>query len=97
MGSARILSAGIAAFLASCLFAETALAAELYFAGRVGISRGEGDGTGVFEFGPSEVGSGSDDDSSPVYGLALGAAVPLSDVIPWALRFPTYPCMSARF
>jgi len=90
MRSARILARGISTLLAGCLWAQSALAAELYLAGRVGISNGNADGTGVIELGPSVVGSGSDGDSSPVYGIAFGTAVPLSDVIPWALRFPSF-------
>lgn len=90
MRNARTLVRGIAILLAIGLWGANALAAELYFAGRVGISYGEADATGRIELGPDVVGSGSDDDASPVYGLALGTAVPLSDVIPWALRFPSF-------
>lgn len=90
MRSLRILAGSIAGLVAAGLCAQAALAAELYLAGRVGISSGEGDGTGVIELGPPVVGSGSDDDSSPVYGTAFGVAVPLSDVVPWALRFPSF-------
>lgn len=90
MRSVRILTRAVATLVASGLCAGSALAAELYLAGRVGISNGQGEGTGVIELGPSVIGSGSDDDSSPLYGTAFGVAVPLSDVIPWALRFPSF-------
>jgi opacity protein-like surface antigen len=88
MRSARTLTRSLASLLAVLLVAQATLAAELYTAGRVGISNGEGDGTGRIEL--DVVGSGTDEDSSPIYGLALGTAVPLSDVIPWALRFPSF-------
>ena len=89
MRSARILVPA-AALLAIASWGATASAAELYMAGRIGISYGDADGKGVIELGPDVVGSGSDDDASPVYGLAFGTAVPLRDVFPWALRFPSF-------
>jgi opacity protein-like surface antigen len=90
MSSARRPGRILTALLTTCLLAEAASAAELFVAGRVGISNGEADGTGLIDSGLVAAGSGSDDDSSPIYGTALGLAVPLSDVIPWALRFPSF-------
>ena len=89
MRSARI-PMGAAAALVIALWGAAAPAADLYFATRVGISKGDADGKGVVELGPDVVGSGSDTDTSPIYGAAFGTAVPLSDIFPWALRFPSF-------
>lgn len=69
--------------------ASAAGAADLYLAGRAGFSMASADGSGTNALaGPSL--SGSDDDATPVYGGALGVAVPLSDVVPWSLRIPSF-------
>ena len=71
------------------ILASPAGAADLYFAGRAGFSNGTASGNGTnMLVGPSL--KGDDGDSSPVYGGALGVAVPLSDVIPWSLRIPSF-------
>lgn len=70
-------------------FATTAGAADLYLAGNTGFSMGDIDGSGTNPLiGPAL--TGSDDDDTPVYGGALGVAVPLSDVFPWSLRIPSF-------
>jgi opacity protein-like surface antigen len=77
-----------AVLLAAVSLAGTAGAADLYIATGAGFSMADAEGDGSNEL-VSGV-SGDDDDSSPVYGGALGVAVPLSDVFPWSLRIPSF-------
>ena len=71
------------------LSAGIANAADLYLGGAAGFSNATGDASGsnVLTGGTA---AGDDDDASPLYGGSLGIAVPLSDVIPWALRIPSF-------
>jgi len=90
MRSVRILQT-IAVILATLgLSAGTASAADLYLGLMAGFSNGTGDGTGTNDLQPGQKFSGEGEDSSPIYGGTLGIAVPLSDVIPWALRIPSF-------
>ncbi|MGH0030110.1 MAG: outer membrane protein [Myxococcota bacterium] len=71
------------------LLSGSAGAADLYGSIRAGFSSANAEGSGTNALvGPSV--SGDDDDASPVYGGALGVAVPLSDVVPWSLRIPSF-------
>jgi opacity protein-like surface antigen len=76
------------ALLAALAVAPAARAAELYFSGGLGISAARGDVDGTNDLGISS--SGSDDDSSPVYGGALGIAFPLTELVPWRLSIPSF-------
>lgn len=80
------------ALLCSCtalaLFAAPAPAADLYVSGVIGISSATGDTK--FSQDLDNTFSGSDDDTSPVYGGAIGMAFPLSELIPWRLRIPSF-------
>jgi opacity protein-like surface antigen len=89
MRSARILRQGAVILASLCLGSAPAAAAELYFGGAAGFSVGTGEASG-FDSLTMTTGKGEDDDASPIYGGTLGIAVPLSDVIPWALRFPSF-------
>lgn len=83
-------------FLSRCVVILAALghlagpasAADLYLGLRTGYSLATAEASGFNDLvGPS---SGEDDNSSPLYGGSLGVAVPLSDVIPWSLRIPSF-------
>lgn len=63
-------------------------AADLYTSFRAGFSDATIEASGSNEL--SGTTSGEDDNSSPLYGGAVGVAVPLSDVLPWALRIPSF-------
>ena len=89
MRSAHILQSIAAIMTTIGLSAGVANAAELYFAGTAGFSNGSGEGSGTNDL-LSQSFSGDDDDASPIFGGSLGIAVPLSDVIPWALRIPSF-------
>jgi hypothetical protein len=89
MRSARVWAA-LMALLGVLGSGSAARAADLYVAGQIGISSGEGDATSRVDFGPAVLGNDADKDASPLAGAALGIAVPLSDVIPWSLRFPSF-------
>jgi opacity protein-like surface antigen len=73
--------------LACC--AQTALAADLFFATRVGTSWGTGEGTGELDLA-GVGGSGEDKDASPLYGATFGIAVPLSDLMPYSMSLPSF-------
>lgn len=89
MRSTRILSSILATLAMVGLHASMAGAADVYFSGQAGFSNATGEGSGANALaGPSLV--GEDDDASPVYGGALGLAVPLSDVVPWSIRIPAF-------
>jgi opacity protein-like surface antigen len=86
--------------LAALAFAAPAGAADLYVTGGVGMSFGLGDtkSKNVFNFDST----GNDDDTSPVYGGALGISFPLSELMPWRMRIPSFdvpywPGRSAHF
>lgn len=84
-GMTRALAAlAVGALLAVPL---TAAAADLFLRGDVGISAARGAAGGFNTFVPF-VNGGSDEDSSPVYGGALGVAIPLNAAIPLRLRIP---------
>lgn len=63
-------------------------AADLYTSFRAGFSNATAEGSGTNDLSGTD--SGDDDNSSPLYGGAFGVAVPLSDVLPWALRIPSF-------
>lgn len=69
--------------------ASGAWAADLYVGGIAGFSNAVGKGSGSNPLIGSFPG-GDDKDSSPLYGGTLGIAVPLSDVLPWAMRIPSF-------
>jgi opacity protein-like surface antigen len=84
----RKLPLAALALLTAVLGASAARAADLYFSAGLGISAATGDVDGSNDLGISS--SGSDDDSSPVYGGALGIAFPLSELMPWRMRIPSF-------
>ena len=71
------------------LAAAPAGAADVYLAGTLGISSATGDASG-FNSLAGVSSSGSGDDSSPVYGSALGILFPLNAALPWRLRLPGF-------
>jgi hypothetical protein len=86
----RSFGVGILVILATLAFSGSlAKAADLYFGGAAGFSNATGDATGSDSL-TGFARSGEDDDATPIYGGSLGIAVPLSDVIPWALRIPSF-------
>jgi len=91
MRSPRFVSALGA--LAGAVLAWTASppagAAELYLAGDIGISSIDAEGDG-FNSVVDISNSGESNDSSPVYGVALGMAFPLDSAIPARLRIPGF-------
>jgi len=70
-------------------FAPAVRAGELYFSGDVRISGGFGDSSGSTPFFDT---SGSDSDSSPVFGGAFGFATPMNRMFPdgWELDLPSW-------
>jgi len=88
MRSVHILRS-LAVTLATIGLATGVQAADLYFGGAAGFSNATADATGSDILSGGSF-SGEDDDASPIYGGTLGIAVPLSDVIPWALRIPSF-------
>jgi opacity protein-like surface antigen len=77
-------------WLASCAaalaIASQAGAQVIYGEGRVGVEIGKGASDGANAVDQTDA-SGSDDDISPLYGLAVGFEVPLHEVLPadWSL------------
>jgi opacity protein-like surface antigen len=80
--SALLLVTAAAGVLIAIFAAAPALAGDLYVSGRLGVSGATGDtgGSTIFGFSPS----GSDSDSSPVWGTALGLEYRLDEPIPSA-------------
>lgn len=77
------------AALAALATAPAARAAELYLSGDLGISWTSIDGVGTNDIvGVSN--SGSSEDSTPVYGGALGMMFPMNDVLPWRWNMPGF-------
>ena len=76
------LSLGAACLLAAVLLAAPARAGDLYLSGRLAVSAGSGDTSGSTDFGFSP--SGSDTDSSPVWGGAFGLEFGLDEPMPSA-------------
>lgn len=74
--------------LAALAAPPAARAADLYVTGTLGISSATGDNKATNNFNVNS--SGSDDDSSPVYGGAIGMSFPLHELIPFRLRIPTF-------
>jgi opacity protein-like surface antigen len=71
------------------LSATPAGAADVYLAGTLGISSAAGDARGFNSLaGVSSSGTGND--SSPVYGTALGMLFPLNAALPWRMRIPGF-------
>ncbi len=68
--------------LLAALAAAPARAGDVYLAGHLAVSAGTGDTSGTTNFGFSP--SGSDTDSSPVWGAALGLAFGLDEPVPSA-------------
>lgn len=89
MRSAHIRQAIASAGLLALGVAAGAHAADLYASGAAGFSYASGSGSARNDLIGAGA-SGDDEDASPLYGGALGIAVPLSDVIPWALRIPSF-------
>jgi opacity protein-like surface antigen len=69
------------------LVSSGAGAADLYLAGNIGISALSGDGSGTNDF-INQTHSGSDVDSTPIYGSSLGVAFPLNRALPWKTQTP---------
>lgn len=69
--------------LALLALARPAAAAELYVSGNLGVSADTGDagGTNTLMGSPN---SGSDIDSSTVFGAAMGVQMPLDQIVPWS-------------
>jgi opacity protein-like surface antigen len=88
LGRERRLPLAALALLAALAGAPAVRAADLYFSGGLGISAATGDIEGSNDLGISS--SGSDDDSSPVYGGAIGISFPLSELMPWRMRMPSF-------
>lgn len=74
----------------------SARAGDLYATGSIGISAASGDSGGSTEFFDN---TGSDSDASPVYGGAVGFAVPIDELLPpawddrlrsWRVNLPTW-------
>jgi len=83
---ARLACAVVAAW--SCA-AGPARAADLYLAGELGISWFGGDGTGTNDIvGVSN--SGTSDDETPGWGVALGTVFPLNAALPWKMHLPGF-------
>jgi hypothetical protein len=74
---------------AALALSTPALAADLYVSGVIGISNATGDTKFSTDLLP-EASTGDDDDTSPVYGGAVGMAFPLSELMPWRLRIPSF-------
>lgn len=85
----RIEAFLLAAALAGALWATPARAGELYLAGSMFVSTVEGSSGGSTDFGFSP--SGSDSDSSPVWGGALGFELGLDEPLPRASEWPMAP------
>jgi opacity protein-like surface antigen len=81
--SARRILAGMAALG----LAGEAGAGDFYLTGNVAISTGEGDSGGATTFFPN---TGSDSDSAPAYGGAVGLGFKLNEAIPksWGIPLP---------
>ena len=84
----RLMLAAFAVLAALAGAAPAARAADLYFSGGLGISAATGDIDGSNDLGITS--SDSDDDSSPVYGGAVGISFPLSELMPWRMRIPSF-------
>jgi opacity protein-like surface antigen len=74
--------------LAPLSLPAVASAADLYLSGGVGISAATGDTRSTNSLDVNS--HGSDDDTSPVYGGAIGMSVPLSELVPWRMRIPSF-------
>ena len=74
--------------VAALALPAAARAADLYVSGGIGISAATGDTKATNNLNVNS--SGSDDDTSPVYGGAIGVALPLSELIPWHMRIPSF-------
>lgn len=83
----RVSLAALAALVALCA-APAVHAADLYVSGGLGISAATGDTKATNS--ASTPSSGSDDDSSPVYGGSIGMAFKLSELIPVRMRIPSF-------
>jgi hypothetical protein len=83
----RFALAALAALLALAA-APAAPAAELYVTGGLGYSLATGDTKS--DNSASTPSSGSDSDSSPVFGGALGMSFKLSELIPLRMRIPSF-------
>lgn len=79
---------GVLLLIAGTLLAaaDAARAGDLYVSGRLGISTGTGQSGGSTNFGFDP--SGGDDDSSPVWGSALGFEFSLDEPVPSVADWP---------
>ncbi len=89
MRSVRFTQLAPLAVAAALAAVSPARGTELYLAGDLGISWYEGRGVGVNDVVPSRD-VGTSDDSSPVYGGALGVQFPLNAALPWKMRMPGF-------
>jgi len=77
------------ALAAALHVASPARGAELFLAGDLGISFFHGRGVGTNDI-VNISNAGHSEDSTPVYGGALGAMFPLSAALPWKMRMPGF-------
>ncbi len=84
------------ALLACVVGGASSRAGDLYVTGNLGLSGANGESSGSTLFFPN---TGSDSDSSPVYGGAMGIAVPINELFPtgwddrlrrWRVNLPTW-------
>jgi opacity protein-like surface antigen len=88
MGIARSI-ATVIAILGLAGLATRARAADLYLTGDLGISKAQGSVSGFNSFA-NFAATGTGNDSSPVYGGALGMAFPLNGLVPLRMRVPSF-------
>jgi hypothetical protein len=87
-GRDRRFGLAVLALLGATLAPPAVHAADLYLSGSLGMSMATGDVKSSNTLNIDS--SGSDDDSSPVYGGALGVSFPLSELLPWRMRIPSF-------
>jgi opacity protein-like surface antigen len=93
MGS-RPISRWILAYVVGLGLAADAKAGDFYLTGNLAISTGTGESSGSTDFFTL---SGSDSDSAPAYGGAVGFGFDLAEAIPKTWDVPMMPGLGVRF